>query len=128
VFFTTRSQLTPEDPDQQSNVFDARVGGGFPYTAPAENCGSEGACSPPESTPPTLPAPAEGDGPAPSGQVAGVSESSMSVLSLKREGRVLVLRVRVSGKGRLALVLHIRFTPPIGQATSATRKLRVKIK
>ena len=54
VFFTTRGKLTPEDGDEQSNVFDARVGGGFPYTTPVANCGSESACRAPESTPPAL--------------------------------------------------------------------------
>ena len=34
VFFTTRGQLTPEDGDEQSNVFDARVGGGSPTPPP----------------------------------------------------------------------------------------------
>jgi hypothetical protein len=170
VFFTTRGRLTPEDSDEQSNVFDARVGGGFPYSTPPENCGSEGACRAPESAPPTLPAPASGGGsagPAPSGSLAGVSVSQVSVLSLKHDGPVLVLRVKVSGKGRLgvsgnglaglsreltragtytirtplsatgrahasartglALVLHIHFAPAIGQATSMTRRLKVKI-
>ena len=54
VFFTTRGKLTPEDTDEQSNLFDARVGGGFPYTTPVANCGSESACRAPESTPPAL--------------------------------------------------------------------------
>ena len=167
VFFTTRGQLTPEDMDEQSNVFDARVGGGFPYTTPAGNCGSEGACRAPESTPPALAAPAGAGTPPPEGSVAAESVSRVSVLSVGHEGQLVLVRVRVSGKGRvtltgaglaglsrtlsragvytlrarlstagsararsrggLALLLHIHFTPPIGQATSMTRRTRVKI-
>jgi len=103
VFFTTRGRLTPEDMDEQDNVFDARVGGGFPYTTPPENCGSEGACRAPQSAPPALPSPATGGGVLPSDSVQGVSESHVSVLSVKHDGAVLIVRVRVSGKGRLTI-------------------------
>jgi hypothetical protein len=167
VFFTTRGQLTPEDGDEQSNVFDARVGGGFPYVSPAGNCGSEAACRAPESTPPALPAPSSAGTPPPEGSVAAELVSRVSVLSVRHEGQLVLVRVRVSGKGRvtltgaglagfsrmlsragvytlrarlsvtgrararsrggLALLVHIHFAPPIGQATSTTRKSLVKI-
>jgi hypothetical protein len=164
VFFTTRGQLTPEDGDEQSNVFDARVGGGFPYTTPAGNCGSEAACRPPESTPPSLPAPSSAGTPPPEGSVAAESVSRVSVLSVRHEGQLVLVRVRVSGKGRVTLtgaglagfsrmlsragvytlrarlsasgrararagfmlLVHIHFTPPVGQATLTTRRTRVK--
>jgi hypothetical protein len=46
VFFTTREQLTPEDEDEASDVYDARVGGGFPRPTSPEPCRGE-ACMPP---------------------------------------------------------------------------------
>ena len=167
VFFTTRGQLTPEDMDGQSNVFDARVGGGFPYTTPAGDCASEAACRPAESTPPALAAPESAGPPPPEGQVEGESASRGSVLSVKHDGALVLVRVRVSCRGRvtlmasglvvfsrmlsragvytlrarlsaagrarahtpggLALLLRIHFTPLVGQATSVTRRTRVKI-
>ena len=164
VFFTTRGELTPEDGDEQSNVFDARVGGGFPYVTPAGNCGSEAACRAPESIPPALPVPSSAGTPPPEGSVAGESVSRVSVLSVRHEGQLVLVRVRVSGKGRVALtgaglaglsrtlshagvytlrarlsasgrararagfmlLVHIHFTPPVGQATLTTRRTRVK--
>jgi hypothetical protein len=103
VFFTTRGQLTPEDGDEQSNVFDARVGGGFPYTTPAGDCASEAACRPAESTPPALAAPASAGPPPPEGSVEGESVSRASVLSVKHDGALVLVRVRVSGEGRVTL-------------------------
>jgi hypothetical protein len=90
--------------------------------------------------------------------------SRVSVLSVRHEGQLVLVRVRVSGKGRVTLtgaglagfartlsragvytlrarlsasgrararagfmlLVHIRFTPPVGQATLTTRRTRVK--
>jgi hypothetical protein len=53
VYFATTSSLVPEDTDGGYDVYDARVGGGFPAKAPsAEACGEE--CQGPPSTPPVL--------------------------------------------------------------------------
>ncbi len=42
VFFETRSQLVPQDTDEQFDIYDARVGGGFPNPpAPAPACVGE---------------------------------------------------------------------------------------
>jgi hypothetical protein len=38
VFFRTTSALVPEDTDTQSDMYDARVDGGFPTPAPIEPC------------------------------------------------------------------------------------------
>jgi hypothetical protein len=54
VFFATHSQLVPRDKDSQADVYDARIGGGFPPPAsrPAECEGD--ACSTPMAFPPLL--------------------------------------------------------------------------
>ena len=44
VFFATTSQLVPADGDENSDVYDARVGGGFPYSPPAPACAGNEAC------------------------------------------------------------------------------------
>jgi hypothetical protein len=45
VFFTTRSRLVGQDTDQKLDIYDARVGGGFPFTAPSPVCVGE-SCRP----------------------------------------------------------------------------------
>ena len=51
VLFTTRSQLVGQDIDQRVDIYDARVGGGFPFAAPLPGCVGE-ACKAPPSGPP----------------------------------------------------------------------------
>jgi hypothetical protein len=55
VFFTTRSQLVPGDNDNNADIYDARVGGGFPVVAEPLPCAGE-ACRGP-LTPPSGSAP-----------------------------------------------------------------------
>jgi hypothetical protein len=50
VFFTTHSQLVPGDKDSSGDVYDARIGGGFPTPAPPVECEGD-ACSTPASAP-----------------------------------------------------------------------------
>lgn len=52
VFFTTRSQLVPEDRDANSDMYDARVGGGFQPPAPSPAPCSGEACRGPLSAAP----------------------------------------------------------------------------
>lgn len=59
VFGTPRS-LVPADTDGVGDVYDAREGGGFPYTTPQPPCGSAESCHgpvPPEPTPPNISTP-----------------------------------------------------------------------
>ncbi|HXB66191.1 MAG TPA: hypothetical protein VNV42_15075 [Solirubrobacteraceae bacterium] len=51
VFFTTRSPLVPEDQDEHSDMYDARVDGGFPAANSPAECSGEG-CRGPVSAPP----------------------------------------------------------------------------
>lgn len=56
VFFTTASQLVPWDLDNQVDVYDARVVGGFPGPSTSTGCEGE-ACQGLVGTAPVLPAP-----------------------------------------------------------------------
>ena len=51
VFFTTHSQLVAQDNDAQGDVYDARIGGGFPAPAPRPVECEGDACSTPASAP-----------------------------------------------------------------------------
>ncbi|MGC1852542.1 MAG: hypothetical protein WA687_08905 [Solirubrobacterales bacterium] len=53
VFFTTREQLVPSDRDNGSDIYDARIGGGFPIAGETIPCAGE-ACRGPLSAPPTI--------------------------------------------------------------------------
>jgi hypothetical protein len=56
VFFTTRQQLVGQDQDNLVDLYDARVGGGFPYTPPSPPCAGE-ECRPRPSQAPLFGAP-----------------------------------------------------------------------
>lgn len=51
VFFSTGQQLVPQDVDSAEDIYDARVGGGFPFSAPAPACVGDGCLPPPLSAP-----------------------------------------------------------------------------
>ena len=56
VFFSTWNQLVPQDTDTAADFYDARVGGGFPPTAPPPSCVGD-SCKPPQTEqqpPPTV--------------------------------------------------------------------------
>jgi Tol biopolymer transport system component len=56
IFFTTTSQVTADDTDTNSDVYTARIGGGFDLREPAPPCEGEG-CRGPLTTTPSSSAP-----------------------------------------------------------------------
>jgi hypothetical protein len=52
VFIATADQLVPSDTDTRVDVYDVRVGGGFPVTAPPPECDNADSCKPPASSQP----------------------------------------------------------------------------
>lgn len=53
VFFVSKSKLALQDFDTTPDLYDARVGGGFPYEPPSQPCDVlAGECSPPAAAPP----------------------------------------------------------------------------
>jgi hypothetical protein len=58
VFIATKDQLVPEaDADSRANVYDVRVGGGFPVSVSPPPCNNGDACKPPVSPQPGVFAP-----------------------------------------------------------------------
>jgi hypothetical protein len=101
VFFSTTSQLVGQDIDETRDIYDARVGGGFPFTPPsASSCVGEG-CRPAPSVAPVVGVPGSvgfsGVGnlvPAPApGPVVGVKRSTPRTRAQK-----LAAALRVCGR------------------------------
>lgn len=104
AFLVTDERLTPQDGDSSYDIYDARIGGGFPF-APA--------------TPPCLGDACQGSGPAPASAVTPGSSayvgpgnavehpaaprpsSDFSVLARRLRGSTLMVRLRVPQAGRV---------------------------
>jgi hypothetical protein len=67
IYFESSQPLTPADPDDSPDVYDARIGGGFSF-AQAAPCSGE-ACQPPASGRVAAPAPVTVQPPADPGNV-----------------------------------------------------------
>jgi hypothetical protein len=65
VFFTTVAPLVGEDSNHAADVYDARIGGGFPDEAQASACTAEASCHGVAPSPPTALSPAGSEIPAP---------------------------------------------------------------
>ena len=52
VFIATGAQLTSSDTDTREDVYDVRVGGGFPVSTPPSECDNADSCKPPVSPQP----------------------------------------------------------------------------
>ena len=111
VFFTTRDRLVGIDNDNQVDLYDARIGGGFATqspSAPPPPCEGDG-CQGTLSGAPLLPGvdsfgASQGDmdpGPRPSFRVARLSREQQAQLA---SGRRVPVRVRVNRAGRVRLV------------------------
>jgi hypothetical protein len=142
VFFVTRQRLTGTDTDENLDVYDARVGGGFPDPQPQVPCSGDG-CQPaptPPSASPSLASPfilGEGNAarsvpPAASFRLAAITKTERQKAA--RTG-VLRLSVRVSEggilKGRASARLNGR-SKTVGSAVThalraGTAQLRLRL-
>ena len=104
VFFMTSAPLVGQDVDQSLDIYDARVGGGFPFSPAPGSCVGD-ACRPAGSgaAPGVSPGSAAFVGPGdPAAPAAGsVASRGVRVLAKRAGGRGLTLRVSVPGRGRL---------------------------
>jgi hypothetical protein len=57
VFIATADRLLPSDTDTRADVYDARVGGGFPVSVAAAECENADSCKPPAAPQPSIFAP-----------------------------------------------------------------------
>jgi hypothetical protein len=97
VFFTTSQQLLPQDTDGAMDIYDARVNGGFPVTAPPPVCSGEG-CKPPQSPVPPVPTVAS---------VTFFGPGNVKKVHVVKHGRLkgdtIRLRVKVPARGRISI-------------------------
>jgi hypothetical protein len=128
VFFYTRAALVPQDTDGGNfDVYDARVGGGFPTPAGTAACQDDG-CHPQPSEAPFLPVPASTSPqelkpglPAPSFSVRPISRAAAARFA--RTGRV-TLTVRVTAPGRITAHAFARIARHDRRVGAASRALR----
>jgi hypothetical protein len=102
LFFTTRVQLVPEDTDNSSDMYDARVGGGFPAPVSSQSCAGESCRGPLSSPPAPLGIDTEVDGPAPETLAAPAPKTAPHKAKVKRAAHKAKHRktARKSKKGR----------------------------
>jgi Tol biopolymer transport system component len=130
VFFVTREQLTARDVDFNTDLYDARVGGGFPEPDPqappcdGDACQGSASPSPDPSDPASARLRARGDAgvrPRASFAVAGISVAQRRQLA--RTGRA-VLRVRVSRAGLVRASARARIGGRSQRVATARRLAR----
>lgn len=104
LFFSIADSLIAQDTDAQQDIYDARVGGGFPLSSPAVCTGE--ACRGPLSQAPALPealaAPAaEGVRSAPSAPVVKAAKTKARTKAKRRHGRKRRKRATKAAHGRV---------------------------
>ena len=105
IFFSTDGRLTASDGDANTDIYDARVGGGFDFTQPAPCFGDS--CQGQPRPAPGLPGPAT-PGSAGRGSEGVVSEFSLKAVSATQRRRLaqtgrLTLAVKTNAPGVVAV-------------------------
>jgi DNA-binding beta-propeller fold protein YncE len=131
VFFTARDQLVGIDNDNQVDLYDARMGGGFAAqnpSAPPPPCEGD-ACQGELSGAPSLPSvgsggESQGDldpGPRPSFRVARLTREQQAQLA---RGRSIPLRVRVNRAGKVRLAARAKLGGRMRTVATASKTAR----
>ena len=102
AFFITRSQLVPQDTDQSMDVYDARVGGGFPYSPALPPCSGD-ACQAAGTAAPSVPVPATVTFSGPGNASPAPAPPRATVLNTVVHGSRFAVQVRVPGAGRITI-------------------------
>ena len=145
VFFSTSDQLVPQDTDTQLDWYDARVGGGFPYTSPAAGCSGD-TCQGSPTAPPPVPTVATVTFSGPGNQTPTGAPAKVRVLKKQVSGTTFFVSVKVSGGGRVTITgsgvkrvtrmmskagsyrLRVTLTAKDKQALKHKHKLSLKLK
>jgi hypothetical protein len=103
VFVLTREQLVGQDTDQNLDVYDARVGGGFPQPPPAPQPCSGEDCHGQLTNAPSIPVAASVTFFGPGNARSASSPASVSVFNRTVHGTRFFVRVKVPGAGRITI-------------------------
>jgi hypothetical protein len=128
VFFSTRSQLTPNENGDWINVYDARVNGGFPEPPPETAPCIGAACRAPSPPSPSfeVPGSSAGVGEEEAGKAAG-SFTVAPLTAAQREGLArtgrVKLKVTTTVPGTLTATLRARVKGKSEQVARATAKV-----
>ena len=103
VFFVTSQALVPQDSDGAYDIYDARVGGGFPAApTPKPPCQGD-SCQPPPSTPPVTPVAGSVTFVGPGNATPGHTTAKIRLLKRTVKGTTIALRVKVPASGRITI-------------------------
>jgi sugar lactone lactonase YvrE len=108
IFFTTADQLVGQDTDEDIDIYDARIDGGFPAPTPEAGCGASEGCPGPLSaslTPPSIGSrslPALGNAPPPPTQTSATT-AKPDITKHSVKGATVTLTVKVPGKGSITV-------------------------
>jgi hypothetical protein len=102
VFFATAEQLVPQDIDGAYDIYDARIGGGFPTSTSPPACIGE-SCRPTQAAAPSAPVAASVAFSGPSNATTGAVPANPQVLTRTVRGSTFMVAVRVPGAGRITI-------------------------
>ena len=104
VFFVTSQALVPQDIDGAYDIYDARVGGGFPVPpTPAPSCQGD-TCQPPPPSPPAPPVAGSVTFVGPGNATPGhTTAATIRLLKRTVKGTTIALRVKVPASGRITI-------------------------
>jgi hypothetical protein len=125
VFFATSEQLAPTDTDGAVDVYDARVGGGFPIPSFAACEGAE--CQGAATSPPSFPTAATVTFSGPGNLSPGAAPATVEVLSRVVHGSTFLLHVNVPAKGWITIRGSGSETVSRFVAKAGTYLLRVRL-
>ncbi len=100
VFFTTSQVLVPQDIDGSFDIYDARVGGGFPVPTPTTACQGE-SCKPPQSAPLVTPSAGSSTFTGPGNSKSGTGNAKVTVVKRTVKHARFSLHVKVSAGGQI---------------------------
>lgn len=132
VYFTSYSQLVPEDTDTLGDLYTARIDGGIPYVAPTF-CDPlvDGSCDGTPSGPPAAPDPGSsaqrGDGNLDAGErsaISGLRKISSSDRSKLAKGRKARLTLKVNRSGTVTVAGTARVGKKNRRVVSSSAKAR----
>ncbi len=127
IFFTSSAKLTSDVRDHSQHLYDARIGGGFDFADATPPCALE-ACQGAPSSPPTDPASGSSGFTGPGNEAKNRSgKLTVAQVSKTARGFTAVLKVKVTGKGRLDISGSGLVTSRHSVAKASTVTVRVSL-